>query len=50
MGSLIGSYFSAYNWHGGSMIALILLAVICGFTLLTDSVGEGEVKRGGAML
>jgi spermidine/putrescine transport system permease protein len=25
MGSLIGSYFSAYNWHGGSMIALILL-------------------------
>ena len=29
MGSLIGSYFSAYNWHGGSMIALILLAIIC---------------------
>ena len=50
MGSLIGSYFSAYNWHGGSMIALILLAVICGFTLFTDSIGEGEVKRGGAML
>ena len=25
MGSLIGSYFSAYNWHGGSMIALISL-------------------------
>ena len=25
MGSLIGSYFAAYNWNGGSMIALILL-------------------------
>lgn len=49
MGSLIGSYFSAYNWHGGSMIALILLAVICLFTLL----GRGEEEdnpRGGALL
>ena len=35
MGSLMGSYFySAYNWHGGSMIALVLLAIICLFTLL----------------
>ena len=29
MGSLIGSYFSAYDWHNGSMIALILLVIIC---------------------
>ena len=36
MGSLIGSYFAAYNWHGGSMISLILLAMICIFTLLTS--------------
>ena len=49
MGSLIGSYFSAYNWHGGSMISLILLALICIFTLLTGS-GEEEAARGGAML
>ena len=49
MGSLIGSYFSAYNWNGGSMIALILLAIICLFTLLTDS-GEESNARGGALL
>ncbi|MBO5520467.1 MAG: ABC transporter permease [Eubacterium sp.] len=49
MGSLIGSYFSAYNWHGGSMISLILLALICIFNLLTGS-GEEEAARGGAML
>ena len=49
MGSLIGSYFSAYNWHGGSMIALILLAIICLFTLLTTEPGE-ENERGGALL
>ncbi len=48
MGSLIGSYFAAYNWHGGSMIALILLAVIGLFTLLTG--GEEENVRGGALL
>ena len=49
MGSLIGSYFAAYNWHGGSMIALILLAIICIFTLLNSS-GEENVDRGGALL
>ncbi len=51
MGSLIGSYFSAYNWHGGSMIALILLGIICLFTVLTDT-GRDEDSRtkGGAIL
>lgn len=49
MGSLIGSYFSAYNWHGGSMIALILLGIICLFTLLTNGNEEGN-PRGGALL
>ncbi len=48
MGSLIGSYFAAYNWHGGSMIALVLLCMICIFTLLTG--GEDETARGGALL
>ena len=49
MGSLIGSYFSAYNWNGGSMIALILLGIICLFTLLTDG-GDESTSRGGALL
>ncbi len=50
MGSLIGSYFSAYNWNGGSMIALILLAVICLFTLLTGDEEDRPAARGGALL
>ncbi|MBQ3785819.1 MAG: ABC transporter permease [Lachnospiraceae bacterium] len=48
MGSLIGSYFSAYNWHGGSMISLILLALICIFTLLSSD--RQEETRGGTNL
>lgn len=28
MGSLIGSYFNAYDWHNGSMISMILLLLI----------------------
>jgi spermidine/putrescine transport system permease protein len=51
MGSLIGSYFAAYNWHGGSMIALILLGIICLFTFLTMGMEEEDGKdRGGALL
>ena len=50
MGSLIGSYFSAYNWHGGSMIALILLAIICVFTLVTKNIDTDNTSRGGALL
>ena len=50
MGSLIGSYFAAYNWHGGSMIALILLAIICIFTLLTNGNEGRETGRGGVLL
>lgn len=49
MGSLIGSYFAAYNWNGGSMIALILLGIICLFTLFTGN-AEEENTRGGALL
>ncbi len=49
MGSLIGSYFAAYNWHGGSMIALILLGIICLFTYLSDT-REDASARGGAVL
>ena len=50
MGSLIGSYFAAYNWHGGSMIALVLLGIICVFTLLTDAGEEENARTGGAVL
>ena len=50
MGSLIGSYFSAYNWHGGSMIALILLAIICVFTLVSNTSAEEDARTGGALL
>lgn len=51
MGSLIGSYFSAYNWHGGSMIALILLLIICLFTVVSSRISEEEPdRRGGALL
>ena len=49
MGSLIGSYFAAYNWHGGSMIALILLGIVCLFTLFTRGIEE-ENTRGGMLL
>ena len=35
MGSLIGSYFSAYDWNNGSMIALILLFIIGVVAVLT---------------
>ncbi len=50
MGSLIGSYFSAYNWNGGSMIALILLAIICIFTILTGGDEEENRRMGGSLL
>ena len=50
MGSLIGSYFAAYDWHNGSMIALILLLIILIFTLATSRYSEEDNSRGGAML
>lgn len=50
MGSLIGSYFSAYDWNNGSMIALVLLAIICIFTFFGNNADEDSQARGGAML
>ena len=50
MGSLIGSYFNAYNWHGGSMIGLVLLGIICVFTLLTNGKEDENARTGGAIL
>lgn len=50
MGSLIGSYFSAYDWHNGSMISLVLLVIILIFTLLTDRYSDEDSARGGSLL
>ena len=51
MGSLIGAYFSAYDWHNGSMIALILLAIILVFTLFTNRYADEDAgsSRGGVL-
>ena len=46
MGSLIGSYFSAYDWNNGSMIALILLFIIGVVAVLTwdrEQDGSGRI-------
>lgn len=49
MGSLIGSYFSTYDWHNGSVISIILLVIIGLFTFIsgkfTDSEEESELIR-----
>ena len=48
MGSLIGSYFSAYDWHNGSMISIVLLVIILLMTALTgkkDGKGDGKKKE-----
>lgn len=51
MGSLIGSYFAAYDWHNGSMISLVLLIIILIFTLFTNRYEDDDVNnRGGAVL
>lgn len=42
MGSLIGSYFSAYNWHKGSMISIVLLGLVLIATLYTNKFSEGD--------
>lgn len=36
MGSLIGSYFSSYDWHNGSMVSMVLLLIIFVITRITD--------------
>lgn len=50
MGSLIGSYFSAYDWHNGSMIALILLVIIGVITIVSGNDDADSKNRGGAIL
>ncbi len=50
MGSLIGSYFSAYDWNKGSMISLVLLIIIFIVTLITNRFGESEEETRGTLL
>lgn len=44
MGSLIGSYFSAYDWHNGSVISIILLMIILGVTVISNKFTESDGK------
>ncbi len=45
MGSLIGSYFNAYDWHSGSMISIVLLMIILIITWATKGFTEKEPER-----
>ena len=45
MGSLIGSYFNAYDWHSGSMISIVLLLIIFIFTWSSNGFSEKESDR-----
>lgn len=48
MGSLIGSYFHAYDWNSGSMISIVLLIIIFIITLATNRFSDEENR--GAVL
>ncbi len=50
MGSLIGSYFSAYDWHNGSMISMVLFAIIVVISMITSRFGESDSDERGALL
>ena len=49
-GSLIGSYFSAYDWHNGSLISLVLLILIFIVTLVTNRFSDKEANNKGVIL
>jgi len=50
MGSLIGSYFNAYDWHNGSLISLVLLVIILIVTLITNKFSDEDANQRGALL
>jgi spermidine/putrescine transport system permease protein len=50
MGSLIGSYFNAYDWNNGSMISIVLLVIILIVTFITNRFGDGTSESRGASL
>lgn len=42
MGSLIDSYFKAFDWHRGSMISIVLLVIIFIVTLVTNRFSDKD--------
>lgn len=50
MGSLIGSYFSAYDWNNGALISLVLLVIIFIVTLATNRFSEKDSGNRGTLL
>lgn len=50
MGSLIGSYFNAYDWHNGSLISLVLLLIILIVTLVTNKFSDEDSSSRGVLL
>ena len=50
MGSLINSYFNAYDWNSGSMISIVLLLIIFLLTIATNQFGEDSNENRGALL
>ena len=45
MGSLIGSYFSSFDWHNGSMISAVLLTFIMIVAYMASHVTEREAEK-----
>ncbi len=45
MGSLIGSYFSSYDWHNGSMISVILLLLIIIISAISSKLSKEELDK-----
>jgi len=45
MGSLIGSYFNAYDWNSGSMISLVLLIIIFLLTWATNGFADEDTGK-----
>jgi len=45
MGSLIGSYFNAYDWNSGSMISIVLLMIIFIITWTTKGFTDKDSDR-----
>lgn len=48
MGSLIGSYFNAYDWNNGSLICLILLILMLIISWITGEFTDSDETTGGA--
>ena len=45
MGSLIGSYFSSFDWHNGSMISAVLLTFIMIIAYMASHATEREAEK-----